>query len=70
LAKRKINRIKLVLIENDKGNKDLAKHLGVTPMAVSRWYTNDAQAPSSTLVEIAKYLKVDVRELLNPTLNK
>ncbi|HEY5744899.1 MAG TPA: helix-turn-helix transcriptional regulator [Chryseolinea sp.] len=70
MAKHKINRIKLVLIENDKGNKDLAKHLGVTPTAVSRWCTNDAQPSLNTLVEIAKYLKVDVRDLLNPTLNK
>jgi len=34
---------------------------------ISRWCTNEVQPSVETLTEIAKLLKIDVRELLNPT---
>ena len=61
------NRIKAVLAENNKTNKDLAAFLDRTESTVSRWCTNDIQPPVETLYEIAKFLKIDIRSLLNST---
>jgi transcriptional regulator with XRE-family HTH domain len=63
--KKKFNRIKVVLIEKDKSNLWLAEKMGMTPAAVSRWCTNDAQPSLETLFKIAKYLGVEVTELIN-----
>ncbi|MBO9586431.1 MAG: helix-turn-helix transcriptional regulator [Flavobacterium sp.] len=67
MSKPKLNRIKIVLIENNRKSKDLANHLGKTVSTVSRWCTNEAQPSIETLYEISKYLKVDIRELLVST---
>lgn len=67
MAKRQMNRIKVMLAETNQTNKALAAHLGKTVTAVSRWYTNDAQPSLETLFAIAEYLKIDVRELLVST---
>lgn len=64
-SKKRFNRIKIVLIEKDKSNLWLADKMGVTPAAVSRWCTNDAQPNLETLFRIAKVLAVDVTELIN-----
>lgn len=63
--KRRFNRIKIVLIEKDRSNLWLAEKMGVTPAAVSRWCTNDAQPNIETLFKIAKVLGVEVADLLN-----
>jgi transcriptional regulator with XRE-family HTH domain len=65
-SKKRFNRIKIVLIEKEKSNLWLAEKMGVTPAAVSRWCTNDAQPNVETLFKIAKVLGVEVTELLNP----
>lgn len=62
-----MNRIKILLIENNRTNKDLMNHLGVTAAAVSRWCTNKRQPNVETLYKIAIFLNVDVRELLQPS---
>lgn len=67
MPKPALNRIKAVLAERNKTNKELARHLGKTEATVSRWCTNDVQPTIETLYEIAKYLKVDMRELLIET---
>lgn len=69
MAKKKIlyNRIKAVLAEKNYSSKDLALHLKKAPTTVSRWCTNDVQPPIETLYKIAKYVDVDIRELLVPT---
>jgi transcriptional regulator with XRE-family HTH domain len=61
------NRIKSVLAEKNKTNKDLAKLLNRTESSVSRWCTNDIQPSVEILYEISKFLKVDIRELLTST---
>ena len=66
MAKQKYNRIKTLLVENDKSAKWLAEELGRDKSTVSRWCTNDMQPPIETFYEIAKLLDVDVRELLVP----
>lgn len=63
-----LNRIKLVLVEKKKTGKWLAQELGVSECTVSRWAGNKAQPNLSSLNAIAKLLKVDASELLNPTL--
>jgi putative transcriptional regulator len=64
VAKLRLNRIKLVLVEKEKSGKDLAKHLGKTETTVSRWARNEIQPTLETLYEISVWLKVDIRELL------
>lgn len=61
------NRIKAVLAEKRVLNQDLAAALHVTTQAVSAWCTNTKQPSIKTLYDIARYLKVDVRELLVST---
>ena len=58
------NRIKAVLAEKGVTNKELAEALGIAPQTVSRWCTNDMQPSIETLYKIAKYLKIDARDLL------
>lgn len=59
------NRIKVLLAEKKKTNKELADYLRVRPGTVSRWCTNDSQPNIATLFEIAKFLDVKVSSLLN-----
>jgi transcriptional regulator with XRE-family HTH domain len=67
MANLQLNRIKAVLAERNKTNKDLAAHLHKTESTVSRWCTNEVQPSVETLYEIAQFLKVDIRELLVST---
>lgn len=67
MAKKSINRLKIVLVEQDRTNKWLAEKLGKNKATVSRWCTNEMQPSLETLVEIANILAVDVRELINST---
>lgn len=60
-----VNRIKVVLVEQKKTNKWLAEQLGKDPATVSKWCTNTAQPGLDTLLQIAKALDVDVKELIN-----
>ena len=59
-----INRLKVVLAEKNRSNKWLAEQLGKDPGTVSKWCTNTMQPNLETLVEIAKALEVDVKDLL------
>ena len=57
-----INRLKVVLAEKKRTNKWLAEQLGKDPATVSKWCTNTIQPNVETLVEIAKYLNVDIQD--------
>ena len=59
-----INRLKVVLAEQKRTNKWLAEQLGKDPAWVSKWCTNASQPSLETLVEIARSLNVDVKDLL------
>ena len=61
-----INRIKVVLVEKKKTSKWLAEQLGKDAATISKWCTNSAQPSLETLLEIAKVLEVDPRELIVP----
>lgn len=60
-----INRIKIVLVEKKKTGKWLAEQLGKDPATVSKWCTNAAQPSLETLLQIAKCLEVEAKDLLN-----
>lgn len=61
-----INRIKVVLAGKKRTNKWLAEQLGKDPGTVSKWCTNTMQPNLETLVEIAKCLEVELKDLLRP----
>lgn len=61
----KINRLKIVLAENEKTNKWLAEQLGKSEVTVSRWVTNEVQPSLDTMAIIAELLNIDIKELLN-----
>lgn len=62
-----LNRIKVVLVEHKKTGKWLAEQLGVSATTTSRWCSNAAQPDLNTLDRIARLLKIDRRELINPS---
>lgn len=61
-----LNRIKAVLAEEARTNKELADQLGVAEPTVSRWCTNTQQPSLEMLFKVAKAVKRDVRDLLVP----
>lgn len=63
-----INRLKVVLAEKSLTNKWLAEQLNKDQATVSKWCTNSAQPSLETLVKIAGVLQVDVKELLNSSM--
>ena len=65
---KQINRLKVVLVEQSRTGKWLAETLGKNEATVSRWCTNETQPSLETLVEIAKILNVDVKDLLISTM--
>lgn len=69
LHQMKINRLKIVLVENSKTSKWLAKQLGKNESTISRWCTNEIQPSMDTFVEIARLLNIDIKELINSTKN-
>jgi len=66
MGKTNYNRIKVVLTERNVTSRQLARHLGKTETTISRWCTNDMQPPVEVLYEIARFLQVDVADLLVP----
>ena len=62
---KKINRLKLVLVEKKLTGVWLAQELGVSPVTISKWCSNITQPSLSTLSKIADLLEIDPRVLLN-----
>ena len=63
--KKDINRSKVVLAEKKRTNKWQAEILNKDPATVSKWCTNTAQPGLETLLDIARVLEVDIKDLLN-----
>ena len=59
-----LNRLKVVLVEQNKTGKWLAGQLGKSTCSVSKWCQNTVQPDLQTLDKISKLLAVDIRELL------
>ena len=62
-----VNRIKIVLVEQNRTGKRLAEQLNKNEATVSRWCTNESQPSLDTLIKISGVINVDVRDLLMPT---
>ena len=62
-----LNRIKVVLVEQQKTGKWLAEMLGKSTCTVSKWCSNTIQPDLVTLNKIATLLNVDIRELITPS---
>ena len=61
---KKLNRLKVVMAENDLSNIWLSEKLGVSQATVSKWMTNSSQPNIEMLIKISKVLNVEVSELL------
>lgn len=66
----KINRLKIVLVEQGKTGKWLAGQLGKNEATVSRWCSNTSQPSLEMLMKIVSILNVDARRLINNGINK
>lgn len=64
MDKKKLNRLKLVLVEKDKTGVWLAEQLGVTAVTVSKWCSNITQPTLPTLDKIAELLKCEIKDLI------
>ena len=60
-----VNRLKLVLVQQKRTGKWLAEQLGKDPSTVSKWCSNVTQPTLDILVNIAKVLNIDVKDLIN-----
>ena len=58
MSEKPLNRLKVVLVENQKTSKWLAEQLGVSA-TVSKWVTNTAQPNLENLMDITRCLKVN-----------
>lgn len=70
LTTKNLNRIRVVLAEQNKRNKWLASELGKNQATVSQWCNNLRQPSIETLHEIARVLNVNVRQLLTSNKEK
>lgn len=66
--KEQINRLKVVLVEQQRTSKWLVEQLGKDPATVSKWCTNTVQPDVKTLLDIARCLNIDVKDLLNSSI--
>ena len=60
----KINRLKIVLVEQGKTGKWLAGQLGKNEATITRWCSNTSQPSLEMLMKIAELLDVDSRDLI------
>lgn len=65
MPREQVNRLKIVLAEEQKSNKWLAEQLGKDQATISKWVTNSSQPDLKNLLRIAKTLNVNVARLLN-----
>ena len=59
-----LNRLKVVLVEQNKTGKWLAEQLGKSTCSVSKWCQNTVQPDLQTLDKISRLLDVDIKDLL------
>ena len=64
MAKKQLNRIKVVLAEKNKTGIWLAQQLGKDRTTVSKWCSNAVQPTLETIIEVAQCLGVRVEKLI------
>lgn len=62
-----LNRLKVVLVENQRTGKWLAEQLGKSNCTISKWCSNTVQPDLQTLNRISKLLDVDIKDLIIST---
>lgn len=60
----KLNRLKIVLAEQEKTGKWLSEQIGKSNCTISKWCSNKVQPDLNTIAEIAKCLNVRVTDLI------
>ena len=60
----KLNRIKLVLVEKDISQTQLAKELGKSFSTIDAYCSNRTQPSLDLLNKIAEYLSVNIKDLI------
>ena len=60
-----LNRLKVVLAEQNRSGKWLAQQLGKTDTTISRWVQNKVQPSVEQLFDIARVLGVEPKDLIN-----
>jgi putative transcriptional regulator len=65
-----LNRLRIVLAEQNKTNRWLAEQLSVTEGTVSKWVTNSHQPPLETLYKVSRIFEIDLHDLIESTLPK
>ena len=70
MSKTNINRLRVVLAEQNKTNRWLAEQLNVNEGTVSRWITNNKQPSIETFYKISVLLKIDIKDLFESTLSR
>ena len=61
----RINRIKVVSVEQNRTGKWLAEQLQKNEATISRWCSNTSQPSLEMLVKIATVLNVEPKDLIN-----
>ena len=60
-----INRIRVVLAEQNKTNRWLAEQMDKSEITISRWVQNKSQPSLEQLLQIAKLLSISPKDLIN-----
>ena len=64
MAKKDVNRLKIMLAVTKRSNKWLAEMLGKDQATISKWCTNTSQPDLASLMKISELLEVDLTELV------
>lgn len=64
MDRKKLNRLKIVLVEKEKTGVWLSEQLGVTAVTVSKWCSNITQPTLPMLERIAEELGCEKRDLI------
>ena len=65
MAEYSINRIRVVLAEQNKTNRWLAEQMGKSEITISRWVQNKIQPSLGQLLQVAKLLSISPKDLIN-----
>lgn len=66
----KINRLGIVFKEKNIKNRVIAKYFDKDESTISKWRNNKRQPSLQELYEIAKLLRINIHDLIEPTLWK
>ena len=69
MAEYSINRIRVVLAEQNKTNRWLAEQMGKSEITISRWVQNKSQPSLEQLLQVAKLLSISPKDLINDVNN-